>query len=57
MFLRNLVHGAPITTPKIAHRLKAIDRKLNATTMPDRQIHKSDEYYTRIATDIARARA
>jgi hypothetical protein len=52
MFLRNVIHGAPVRDSQLAARLRRIDIRLNrehGAHRPERHILKSDEYYLALA--------
>jgi len=54
MFLRNVIHGAPISTLLLAVRLRQIDEDLNKDLPPERQFHKPYEYYADVAARLRR---
>lgn len=58
MFLRNVVHGAPVSTTRLAVRLRAIDTKLKSEARHgDKWAIKDFDYYVGVAETITERRA
>lgn len=52
MFMRNVLHGAPVSQGRLARRLEAIDQRLNAEKPPHEQVHHDFEFYMQAAERI-----
>ena len=52
MFLRNALHGAPITRERLAGRLREIDEHISADFKPQYRVVKDEAYYVLLANEV-----